>query len=356
GELRPSAVSDAAAAAAAAAADDDDEDIETGLDAAADAKLAAFNRKADAIEKVFVWADRSIRTITNDLSDPDALPSLTAQLDTIDNKLDAVRKHLGRIADENTRIAAEPHAAPATLRHRVNRFTKLSRHFMQLTAQMEAVRERHRHVLTDGVKRDIVAANPHATDRQVERALQHGDLHAVLHHQHDAQLHHQIDDLRARNNDIQKLSTNIVQLHKMFTDMSLLVDNQQELINGIEYNVKEVHQTTKKAADELLIARNHQKAARKKKACCIISVIVILLAIAAGIIIWQGLKNNWFGGGGGGDNNNNNNDNSNNNIVESGNATARAIHYASASFVRADELRPTHARANARRLRTRWYD
>eukprot|EP00178_Gracilaria_changii_P016676 TRINITY_DN479_c1_g1_i1.p1 TRINITY_DN479_c1_g1~~TRINITY_DN479_c1_g1_i1.p1 ORF type:complete len:785 (+),score=176.86 TRINITY_DN479_c1_g1_i1:2486-4840(+) len=289
GELRPTAVSDA-------------DDVEAGLDAAAEAQLAAFNRKADAIEKVFVWADRSIRTITNDLQDPDALPSITAQLDTIDNKLDAVRKHLRRIADENRQLAASAESSPATLRIRVNRFTKLSKDFMAITTQMETVRETHREVVKDGVKRDILAANPHASERQVERALQAGDLESVL-VDGDVHLHHQIEDLRSRNQDIQKLSKNIVELHNMFTDMSLLVENQQELINGIEYNVKEVHQNTKKAAEELVIARNHQVAARKKKACCIITVIVIVLAVVGGIIIWQGIRNNWFGGGG--DNNNN---------------------------------------------------
>ncbi|KAI0559687.1 syntaxin PM [Gracilaria domingensis] len=340
GELRPGAPSEP-------------DDIEAGLDAAAEAKLAAFNRKADAIEKVFVWADRSIRTITNDLSDPDALPSVTAQLDTIDNKLDAVRKHLRRIADENRQIAAMADSSPATLKHRVNRFTKLSKDFMAITTQMETVRERHRDVVKDGVKRDILAANPHATERQVERALQGGDLQAVL-HEDDVHLHHQIEDLRARNQDIQKLSKNIVELHNMFTDMSLLVENQQELINGIEYNVKEVHQTTKKAAEELVIARNHQKAARKKKWCCIISVVVILLAIAAGIIVWQGLKNDWFGGG-----NNNNSNVSNTNttrFIEPPATSDLAGAGPVAVPIPVPALSPSGDDGGAQRLRTRWYD
>ncbi|PXF48365.1 Syntaxin-1A-like [Gracilariopsis chorda] len=298
-ELRPAGLSDSVPP---------EHDVEAGLDPAAEATLTAFNREAEAIEKVFVWADRSIRTVTTALSDPDALPSVTAQLDTIDKKLDAVRKRLRRIADENKQMATAGDASPATLRIRVNRFTKLSKDFMAITTDMESVRESHRDVVTDAVKRDVLAANPHASERQVDRALQTGDLDSVL-QVDDVHLKHQIEDLRSRNRDIQKLSKNIIELHKMFTDMSLLVETQQELINNIEYNVKDVHKTTKQAAEELHIARNHQRSARRKKACCIISVVVIIVAIVGGILIWQGLRNGWFGGNNN-DNNNNNNDSS----------------------------------------------
>lgn len=287
------------------------DDIETGANVEDDESLTAFNREAEAIDKVFIWANRSITTIDDSLSDPDALPSVTSQLDSIDQKIDAVRKRLKRIATENKELAAAKEIAPATLRIRVTRYTKLGNEFMAVVSSLQDVRERHRNLTTEGVKRDIFKANPDATEAQVDRALKNGDgneLEAVLASSDNAQVRHQIEDLRSRNRDIQSLAKNIVELHQMFTDMSILVDGQQELINNIEYNVKEVKVETRKAAEELVEARRHQKSARKKKICICIIVVVILIAIALAIIIPVGVNNGWFSS-----NNSNNNDSSNGN-------------------------------------------
>lgn len=276
------------------------DDIETGADGDNDGALAAFNREADAIDKVYVWAHRSINTIADSLSDPDALPSATAQLDTIDQKVQAVRKRLKRIDTENKELAASREAAPATLRIRVARSTKLGTEFMDVVSALQRVRERHRAVTADAVKRDVLRANPRASEAQVERALQPGhdaDLEAVVlapggDH---AQMRHQVEDLRARNHAIQGLAKNIVELQQMFTDMSILVQGQQELINNIEYNVKEVKVDTKKATEELVEARRHQKSANKKKMCICIIITLVIVGVALAILIPMALRNNWFG-------------------------------------------------------------
>ncbi|KAI0565634.1 hypothetical protein FGB62_16g023 [Gracilaria domingensis] len=240
------------------------DDIEAVVYTAAEANLAAFNREADVVERLILQADRSIRIVTDDIYDTDV-----ARLDTIHNNLDAARKHLQRIADDNRQVAARTDSSLAILKHRVNRFTQLSKDFMGVIAQIETVRELHLDAVTDGDKRDILAANRRATETLVESEFQGGDLQAVL-HEDEVHLRDQSEDLRAGNQDTQY---------------------------EIKDNVKQAHQTKKKAVEDLEMARNAQKAAIEKKWCYIISVIVILLATAAGIIVWQGLKNDWFGGG-----------------------------------------------------------
>lgn len=273
------------------------DDIEAGLRSEQDAVLAKFNREADAIDKVYVWADKSIRTVQESLSNPDALPKVRDQLDVIEQKLDAVRVRLKRIASENKDLAAAKSSVPSSLRIRVARYTKLGKDFMATTSKLENAREAHKKVIARGVKTDVLRANPAASEAQVDRAIETGgDLESVLTADHTV-LAHQIDDLRARNMDIQNLSKNIVELHQMFTDMSILVDGQQELINDIEYNVKEVKTDTKKAGEELLVARRHQKSARKKKICIVVLLIVIVVVIVLAVIIPMAVRNNWFSGG-----------------------------------------------------------
>lgn len=272
------------------------DDIETGRDADADASLGSFNREADAIDKVFTWANKSISTIDASLSDPDALPSVTAQLDTIDTKLDAVRKRLKRMAAKNKELATSQSVPSATMRIRVARYTKLGNDFMNIVSKLQKVRESHKSLATEFVKRDVMRANPHVSESQVQRALDHNDptqLDAIV-SPDNPQLRHQLEDLQSRNRDIQNLTKNIVELHQMFTDMSILVEGQQELINDIEYNVKEVKADTRKAADELVIALDHQRSARKKKICICTLVVVIIVIVALAIIIPIAIQNGWF--------------------------------------------------------------
>lgn len=276
------------------------DDIETGRDTDADAELAKFTREADAIDKVFVWANKSIATINASMADPDTFSTVDDQLTAVDKKLDAVRKRLKRIAGENKQLASSPNATPSKMRIRVSRYTKLGNDFMNIVSRMQSVREAHKNLATDAVKQDVLRANPNASEAEVDRALDNSDpaqLDALV-SSNNPQLRHQLEDLHARNRDIQNLTKNIVELHQMFTDMSILVEGQQELINDIEYNVKEVKVETKKAADELVEALAHQRSARKKKMCICIIVTVIVVVILLAIIIPIGRSLGWFDGSG----------------------------------------------------------
>lgn len=274
-------------------------DIESGRHPDTNASLSKFNREADAIDKVFVWATKSIQTINASLSEPDTLSSVTAQLDTIDSKLDAVRKRLKRIAIENKQIASLESTSPATVRIRVARYTKLGNDFISIVTSLQKLRETHKALTADSIKRDILNANPHVSESHVQRALDDGDSTKLdsLIQASDPRLRHQVEDLRLRNREIENLSKNIVELHQIFTDMSILIEGQQDLINDIEYNVHDVKASTKKAGDQLVVALDHQRSARKKRICIYTCIIAIILIIVAAIFFPIASQNGWFSGG-----------------------------------------------------------
>lgn len=329
------------------------DDIESGRDPDADAELSKFTREADAIDKVYVWANKSIKTIDASLSDPDMFSSVSDQLTTVDKKLDAVRKRLKRIAAENKQLAASPNATPATIRIRVSRYTKLGNDFMGIVSNMQNLRESHKSLAARAVKQDVLRANPNVDEAQVDRALDQPDSAQLdsLIQSDNPQLRHQLEDLRSRNRDIQNLTKNIVELHQMFTDMSILVEGQQELINDIEYNVKEVKGDTKKAADELVEALHHQRSARKKKMCICMLVTFIIVGILAAIIIPIAVKNNWFGSGGN-SNNANNNSNSGSTVTPATASTAAVTPPATP----AQSTAPTSRIAHSARLKEHAHD
>lgn len=288
--------------------DNYEDDIEAGMDPESERLMDRFNRETAAIQNVLNWARTSVDEVDHSFAvgaqsaNPNALDAAGKRLDSVEEKLGAVRKRLKRIAGENQDFKRDYGNRTAVVRSRVIQYKKLGQQFIDITKDLESVRLKHREALERSVRSDVMRANPHVSGAQVDAAMANGDsgLDQVLGTTaNTAELRHQIQDIKARNLEIQKLSKSLVELHTMFTDMSILVEGQQELLNNIEYNVEEAKQNTEKAGEELVVARKHQKSRNKKKIILCVLCVLITIGIALAIIIPIGNTLGWFNGGGG---------------------------------------------------------
>jgi len=91
-------------------------------------------------------------------------------------------------------------------------------------------------------------------------------------------------DIEARHSDIMKLENSIRELHDMFMDMAMLVENQGEMIDRIEYNVEHAVDYVQTATQDTKKALKYQSKARRKKIFIIICLSVSLIIIV-GIIL-----------------------------------------------------------------------
>lgn len=262
-------------------------DLEAGLDDESERLLQSFNREAEAIDKVLVWAADKINSVRNSGRDEFAAASHSSDLETVETKVHAVRRRLKTMADSNKKFAREHSNRPATVRTRIVRYTKLGNDFVAVTKNLSQARDQHRAQLTVGVKRAVMDANPRASEQEVERAIGSGAQHqldSVLSDARSTAARHQLEDIRERNKDIQKLVRSVAELNQIFQDMSILVETQQDLVNEIEFTVQEVKGDVKQANEELVQARAHQKSRNKKKMWCIILAVVIVLIIVLTIL------------------------------------------------------------------------
>ena len=257
-------------------------DLEAGIDDESNRLLDKFNKEVAAIDKVITWANRMIASEARDEAER------TKQLDAVDEKMKAVRRRLKSMAEANKVFARENSSRPSTVRTRVVRYTKCSKDFIAMTERLSNAWDEHRQVLAAGVKRDVMRANPYASEPEIDNAINSGgqaQLDAVLSDSSSATARHQLEDIRERNKDIQKLVKSVAELNQIFQDMSILVETQQDLINNIEYTVEEVKSDVKTANEELVQARAHQKSKRKKKMCIILLVVIIIIAILLAVLI-----------------------------------------------------------------------
>lgn len=274
------------------------------LDAAGKAALAKFFSETEAIGTALTKMEESITTLDTRYGDSldeqrggggngDAATTrgreeeIAALLEGTDKRSNAVRTRLKRIGDENQAFAASYAHAVGEIRVRVTQHQALTKRYMAIMQRLEATQDKHRDDVETALARRLRAANPAASDAAIADAVRTGNVAAVMDasptlaalepaEQH--RLRAGLEDLSARNADLQKVEASIVALHQMFVDMQLLVQTQGELLDNIEYNVAETVQQTEAAHVELVQARAHQKSAGKKK-CCIIVLVIAILAV-----------------------------------------------------------------------------
>merc|ERR1712127_1162996 len=78
--------------------------------------------------------------------------------------------------------------------------------------------------------------------------------------------------------DVLALEQSVAELHQMFLDFALLTEQQGELIDQIEYNVKSAADYVEDANVQVYTAIEYQKGIRKKH-CCVIVIAIILTFI-----------------------------------------------------------------------------
>jgi t-SNARE complex subunit (syntaxin) len=112
-----------------------------------------------------------------------------------------------------------------------------------------------------------------------------------------AQAQKTLAEMKERHHDIQSIEKSIKELHQMFVDMAIIVEQQGEMIDKVEDHVSNVLEYTEHAAGEMRQAVVKQRGIQKKKWILIIICIVLLIVI--GLALWLSLSGGGGGGGGG---------------------------------------------------------
>ncbi|KAI8340274.1 t-SNARE [Chlamydoabsidia padenii] len=96
-----------------------------------------------------------------------------------------------------------------------------------------------------------------------------------------------LSEVQNRHDDIKKIEKTIVELHQLFMDMQMLVEQQGETINQIEEHAETTAAHLEEGNKFVSKAISSARATRHKKWCCF--VICIILAVVIAILVW------WFG-------------------------------------------------------------
>ncbi|XP_022344416.2 syntaxin-like isoform X1 [Crassostrea virginica] len=197
-----------------------------------------------------------------------------------------------RLKDIEQNIEKEEHSnkTSADLRIRKTQHATLSRKFVEVMNVYNACQIDYRERCKGRIQRQLEITGRTTTNDELEDMLESGNpaifTQGIIMETQAAK--QTLADIEARHNDIIKLETSIRELHDMFMDMAMLVEQQGEMIDRIEYNVEQAVDYIETAKSDTKKAVKYQSKARRKLIMIIICVVVLLAVI--GIILATSLS------------------------------------------------------------------
>ncbi|XP_032877177.1 syntaxin-7 [Amblyraja radiata] len=94
--------------------------------------------------------------------------------------------------------------------------------------------------------------------------------------------------IKDRENAIQQLESDILDINEIFKDLGMMIHEQGDLVDSIEANVETAEVHVHEANQQLSRAAEYQRKSRKK--ICILIIVLLILAVVVGLIIWATVK------------------------------------------------------------------
>ncbi|KAF6037716.1 Syx1A [Bugula neritina] len=200
------------------------------------------------------------------LADPNTDNELKAQLNDLMNGLkktsNAVRSGLQSMKQELERDEHSFGPDSAGFRIKQTQCNTLTKKFIDAMNEYNEYQVTYRQKCKERIRRQLAITGKDTTDDELEDMIESGDPQIFT----------------------QGLENSIRELHEVFVQMAVLVENQGEMIDRIEFNVNKSVDHVVVAKDNARAAVVYQSKARRKK-ICIISIVVAVIVIILIIII-----------------------------------------------------------------------
>ncbi|KAM8923120.1 LOW QUALITY PROTEIN: syntaxin-3 [Lycaon pictus] len=247
--------------------DDDAEEVEIAVDNTAfmDEFFAEIEDTRLNIDKISEHVDEAKKLYSVILSAPipepktkDDLEQLTAEIkkraNNVRNKLKSMERH---IEEDEVRSSAD-------LRIRKSQHSVLSRKFVEVMTRYNEAQVDFRERSKGRIQRQLEITGKKTTDEELEEMLESGNPAIFTSGIIDSQISKQaLSEIEGRHKDIVRLESSIKELHDMFVDIAMLVENQGEMLDNIELNVLHTAEHVEKAREETKRAVKYRGQARK---------------------------------------------------------------------------------------------
>ncbi|XP_077995799.1 syntaxin-like isoform X3 [Glandiceps talaboti] len=171
----------------------------------------------------------------------------------------------GKLKVIESGIEQEDIKSSADIRIRKTQHSTLSRKFVEVMSEYNTTQTEYRERCKGRIQRQLEITGKQTTNEELEDMLESGNpaifTSGII--MDTQQAKQALGDIEARHNDIIKLESSIRELHDMFMDMAMLVEQQGEMIDRIEYNVEQSVDYVETAKMDTKKAVKYQSKARR---------------------------------------------------------------------------------------------
>ncbi|KAJ7561988.1 hypothetical protein O6H91_03G051300 [Diphasiastrum complanatum] len=137
-------------------------------------------------------------------------------------------------------------------------------------------------------RRYYTVTGKQADDEVIEHIIETGEsetfLQKAIQEQGRGQVIETIREIQERHDAVKEIEKNLLDVHQIFLDMSVLVDSQGEVLDIIEDQVNRASSFVQKGTTQLFVAKKHQRNTRKWTIIGIILLLIIIVAIVVPIV------------------------------------------------------------------------
>lgn len=187
------------------------------------------------------------------------------------------------IKKETAEKKKDKNTAVSELRIRDNMCATLTKKFMDCMKDYQKAQQKYKKDMKNKVKRQVQIVKPDASEDEIDAVMRSPDpgsiyktaiLQGPADAVRDVYLH-----VQDKYQDVLRLEQSVAELHQMFLDLALLVEQQGEMLDQIEFQVRTAANYVEQGNQEVVKALKSQKSARKKKCCLLFVGITIILII-----------------------------------------------------------------------------
>ncbi|XP_027053902.1 syntaxin-1A-like [Pocillopora damicornis] len=243
-----------------------------------------IDKMAQDVEQVKKMHSAMLSAAVQDQEVKEELERLMLDVKKTSNLVRMKLKEMEHSINQQDQDAAYNNYAEARIRR--CQHSTLARKFVEVMSDYNTTQSDYREKCKARIQRQLEITGKTKTYEEVEEMLEGRDpaiftSDIVIETQQARQA---LGDIEARHRDIINLEKSIQELHEMFVDMAMLVENQGEMIDRIEYNVDQAVDFVQSAKSDTKKAVKYQSKARRKKIMIVICLFV-LLAVIVGIVL-----------------------------------------------------------------------
>jgi t-SNARE complex subunit (syntaxin) len=182
-------------------------------------------------------------------------------------------------------------ASSANLRVRENLLNNFTRKFVDTAKEYQNKQNRYKTQMKGKAERAVKAVKPTVTEEELTAVFQQEDgvtrvlEAAVIKQSGDpVEVSNVLAEVQGTYQDVRRLEASILELHKMFMDLALLVEQQGETLDVIETQVVQAGEYIKQGNVSIQDAIVKAKSVRSRQ-CCIAGIILTVIAVIVIIAI-----------------------------------------------------------------------